>query len=81
MVGRMRDPSMARLGNTNIVQLVPQSSVHFIGQKEKVTVWKIRKKKNKTDHAPVTAMETKVVLSIIGAHLLQMAWLQGNNTP
>ena len=30
---------------------------------------------------PVTARLTRVVLSIIGAHLLQMAWLQGNNTP
>ena len=30
---------------------------------------------------PVTAIVTKVVLSILGAHLLHMAWLQGNNTP
>jgi len=30
---------------------------------------------------PVTAMVTKVVRSMLGAHLLQMAWLQGNNTP
>ena len=30
---------------------------------------------------PVTAMETKVVRSMLGAHLLQMAWLQGNITP
>ena len=30
---------------------------------------------------PVTAKVTRVVLSIFGAHLLQMAWLQGNNTP
>ena len=30
---------------------------------------------------PVTAIVTNVVLSILGAHLLHMAWLQGNNTP
>ena len=33
------------------------------------------------DVLPVTAIVTKVVLSILGAHLLHMAWLQGNNTP
>lgn len=30
---------------------------------------------------PVTAIVAKVVLSMLGAHLLQIEWLQGNNTP
>lgn len=47
----------------------------------KIFLFKPKVDQKTNNEIPVTAMETKVVRSMMGAHLLQMAWLQGNNTP